>query len=401
MIDRFFEQVAADKSQIGFDYQDLVCLEYLIDIKPGETVGLEVFDDVHHVRINGSKDLIQVKHSISDGSTLTNRDIDLWKTLYNWELALEAVGSDEIDKFIFFTNKKKTSKEGIINFMDLENIDILAISNAIKEIKCDLDSKLIDKSIGATVNPIKKYVDHICSLNHSQKNELFSRVSLIFSTDDIFSRLAKKLQFFSISEDQSFDVLRELIGVFKEMKYKLIKSNTKVLINYDLFRTEFQFDRIIKMSQDRKIDFSRYYQFKNINSIDPKTGLFAKQLSDISVSEEDITMYAIEYATTNMFIQKLIIAGDFSESENGAINEEVFYGWKSLYDDLYDRDEIEIDSEHCRLARSCVRKLGLIPLVVSNSTLPKAMVIGKGIELSDMCRIGWRKDWKSLYGKNE
>ncbi|TOR03042.1 hypothetical protein CGG83_25240, partial [Vibrio parahaemolyticus] len=43
-----FEQVAADKSQLGFDYQDLVCLEHLIDMRPGETIGLEVLDDVHH-----------------------------------------------------------------------------------------------------------------------------------------------------------------------------------------------------------------------------------------------------------------------------------------------------------------------------------------------------------------
>ncbi|TOE96798.1 hypothetical protein CGJ31_24385, partial [Vibrio parahaemolyticus] len=61
MSDDFFEQVAADKSQLGFDYQDLVCLEYLIDMKQGESVGLEVLDDVHHERIHGGKALIQVK----------------------------------------------------------------------------------------------------------------------------------------------------------------------------------------------------------------------------------------------------------------------------------------------------------------------------------------------------
>lgn len=84
----FFEKVAADKSQLGFDYQDLVCLEYLVDIKPGETVGLEVFDDVHHGRIDGGKALIQVKHSVNDGAALTNKDIDLWKTLHHWSKAL-------------------------------------------------------------------------------------------------------------------------------------------------------------------------------------------------------------------------------------------------------------------------------------------------------------------------
>jgi len=396
----FFEQVAADKSQLGFDYQDLVCLEYLIDIKPGETVGLEVFDDLHHGRIDGGKALIQVKHSVNNGIALTNRDIDLWKTLHHWSKALDLLGSSDIE-FVFFTNKKKTSQVGIVHLMDLEQPDMPAIFKAINEIKSDLESKVKEKAVDATENPIKRYVDYIYGLNDTKKKELFSKISLIFSTDDIFSRLAKKIQFFSISEDQSLDVLHQLIGVFGEKKYKLIKSNKKVSIDYATFRKEFQFDRIIKISQDRKIDFSRYHQFKNINSIDPKNGLFAKQLADIAVSAEDITEHAIEYAATNMFIQKLIVAGEFSESENGAINEEVFHGWKALHDSLYDRDGIDTNSEHYRVARNCVRSLGNISVAVANSSLPRAMVAGKGIELSDICRIGWRKDWKNRYGNSK
>jgi len=130
-------------------------------------------------------------------------------------------------------------------------------------------------------------------------------------------------------------------------------------------------------------------------------GLFAKQLADIDIKAEDITEHAIEYAATNMFIQKLIVSGEFSETENSAINEEVFNAWKSTHDGLYDRDEIDTDGEHCRVARSCFRSVGNISVAVANSTLPRAMVAGKGIELSDICRIGWRKDWKSLYGNNK
>jgi len=285
--------------------------------------------------------------------------------------------------------------------MDLEQPDMPAIFMAINDIKSDLDSKEKEKAVGAAENPIKRYVDYIYGLNETKKKELFSKIRLIFSTEDIFSRLARKIEFFSISEDQALDVLHHLIGVLGEKKYNLVKSNKKVTIDYDTFRKEFQFDRIIKISQDRKVDFSRYYEFKNINSIDPKNGMFAKQLADIDVSAEDITEHALEYAATNMFIQKLIVAGEFSETENRAINEEVFHGWKSLHDSLYDRDDIDTNSEHYRVARNCVRSLGSMPVAVANSSLPRAMVAGKGIELSDICRIGWRKDWKIFYGNNK
>lgn len=360
MSTEFFEKVAADKSQLGFDYQDLVCLDYLIDMKPGETVGLEIFDDVHHERICGGNALIQVKHSINDSSTLTNRDIDLWKTLYNWSKALDQLNSNDIE-FIFFTNRKKTNQSGIIQLLDAEKPNIPELIKVIYETKEDIDAKEKEKDASTTANPIKEYVDHIYSLSEEKKHKLLSKIKFIFSFEDIFSKLAKKIEFFSIGEDRSLDVLHQLIGVFREQKYKLISGKNKVLIDYATFRKEFQFDRIIQISQDRKIDFSRYHQFKNVNTIDPKNGLFAKQLADIDIPPEDISEYAIEYAATNMFIQKLIVSGDFSKSENESINEEVFYGWKSLHERLYDRGGIDTDTEHNRIARNCFRGIGDIP----------------------------------------
>ena len=396
----FFEQVSADKSQLGFDYQDLVCLEYLIDMKPGETVGLEVFDDVHHERVNGTNALVQVKHSVSDGSALTNRDIDLWKTLHNWSKALDQLSTSDIE-FIFFTNKKKTNQSGIVQLLDTEPSSIPALAKAISEIKADIDTKEKGKKEGATENPIRKYVGHIHDLSNKKKKELFSNISMIFSTDDIFERLTKKVEFFSISKAEALDVVYMLVGVFRKQKYKLIKSGDKVIIDYEMFRNNFQFNRIISISTDRKIDFSRYHQFKNVNTIDPKDGLFAKQLADIDISPQVITEYAIEYAGTSMFIQKLIVDGNFSETENESINEEVFYAWRSLHRQLYNQPGIDTADERKRVARTCLYKVEDISVNIANSTLSRAMVTGKGIELSDMCRIGWREDWEALYGSNK
>ncbi len=286
---------------------------------------------------------------------------------------------------------------GIVQILDTKQPNIPDLVRFISETKADINLKEKEKRADMAENPIKKYVDYIDGLNDISKEDLFSKINIIFSTEDIFSRLAQKIQFFSIGEKQSLDVLYQLIGVFREQKYKLIKSNKKVSIDYATFRKIFQFDRIIQISQDRKIDFSRYHQFKNVNTINPKGGLFAKQLADIDISPEDIT----EHAATNMFIQKLIIDGEFSKFENESINDEVFYGWKSLHGRLYDRDGIDSTSEHNRVARNCFRGIGDMPVVVANSSLSRAMVAGKGVELSDICRIGWRKDWKDLYGNKK
>lgn len=397
MSNSFFEQVAADKNQLGFEYQDLVCLEYLIDLKPGETVGLEVFDDVHHERVSGTKALVQVKHSVSDDSTLTNRDIDLWKTLHNWSSALEALATENIE-FIFFTNKKKTNQSGIIQLLESKNKDTSQLFDTVSEIKQDIDDKEQNKVDGAAANPIKKYVDHINGLTDSKKKGLFSKITMVFSADDILKRLAEKVEYFSVSKTDSLEVVYQLIGVFKKQKYELIKSGKKFKIDYATFRKDFQFNRIIEIARVREVDFSRYSQFKNVNTIDPKDGEFAKQLSDIDISSEQITEYAMEYAATNMFIQKLIADGNFSTIENSSINDEIFQGWKSISKEIYNLAKINNESEHKQTARDCLYKTGGQQVQVSNSFLSRGMVEGKAIELSDIHRIGWRKDWKDLYG---
>lgn len=61
------EQTAADKSSLGFEYQDLVLVNTLLGLKPGETIGLEVFDDIHTENISDDLCLIQVKHSLLGG----------------------------------------------------------------------------------------------------------------------------------------------------------------------------------------------------------------------------------------------------------------------------------------------------------------------------------------------
>lgn len=192
----------------------------------------------------------------------------------------------------------------------------------------------------------------------------------------------------------------QLIGVYNKKKYELIKNDKKIIIDYDRFRNEFQFDRTIKLFQDRKLDFSGYYRFKNANNIDPKDGVFSKQLKDIGIGQDDITDYAIEYAATSMYIQKLISEGDFSDAEDEVVNGELHTSWRTLHRESYNNNQIINEDEHTVVARSCLYKFESINAIVSDTKVVQPMVIGKGMELSDKCQIGWRRDWKDIYGES-
>jgi hypothetical protein len=409
MTKNIFNETSADKQQIGFEYQDFVCLEYLIDLKPGESVGLEVFDDVHHERISGEKSLIQVKHSVSEDSSITNLDLDLWKTLCIWSKALDELNSNKIE-LIFFTNKKKTEKKGLVQLIDSTDIDLQQIRLEISAIKSESDIKdkgklnkaKTDSKYTYKVNPIKKYIDYIDDLNEAKISSLFTKINMIFSSEDILNRLAQKIEYFTVPKSEAIDVVHYLLGAFKTEKYKLIKGNTKINIDYKSFRQNFQFDRIIQITQDRKIDFSRYHSFKTVNQIDPKSGVFSKQLSDINIPSNEITDYAIEYAATSMYIQKLISEGKLSEVENTTINTQVFNQWKRTYRSIFSDIKIDLsnDNVHKSIARKCLYKVLEITVQVSNSTLDASMIEGKAMELSDQLKIGWRQDWNEKYGCN-
>src|SRR5260221_5404404 len=62
------DAVSADKTSLGFEFQDLVFIEKLLELKPGESLGLEVLDDIHLETISSKFLLYQVKHSLSGGN---------------------------------------------------------------------------------------------------------------------------------------------------------------------------------------------------------------------------------------------------------------------------------------------------------------------------------------------
>ncbi|HCD1638898.1 TPA: hypothetical protein NBH89_004054, partial [Escherichia coli] len=138
----FFEKTNADKNSIGFTYQDYVALKHALELKPEEHIGIEVYDDLHLESIEGHKTLVQVKHSINK-SNITNKDIDLWKTLYNWSEAIKTIGDKSIS-LIFYTNKGLTLEPGIVQLLTNDTKDIEKIKDEIEKIEQDHKNKSDD-----------------------------------------------------------------------------------------------------------------------------------------------------------------------------------------------------------------------------------------------------------------
>ena len=143
------EATSADKTSIGFEFQYYFFLCKLLVLEPGQSIGLEVKDDVHTELDNDFQIFYQVKHTIHECKNLQTRDIDLWKTLSNWSKVIgdkyherETIGEQlkfiQKTEFILFSNKVDGQNNEIINLIEALkslSIDIDAFTIQLKKIK--------------------------------------------------------------------------------------------------------------------------------------------------------------------------------------------------------------------------------------------------------------------------
>ncbi|GBF33776.1 hypothetical protein DCCM_2887 [Desulfocucumis palustris] len=62
----------------------------LLSCSDNDIVSIEVFDDVATQKDDGSIEATQIKSVLSNKNPISNRAVDLWKTFYNWLLAVKA-----------------------------------------------------------------------------------------------------------------------------------------------------------------------------------------------------------------------------------------------------------------------------------------------------------------------
>lgn len=140
----------------AFMIQSHHMLYELLNCKDGDSVSVEVFDDVGVEHEDGSKDAIQLKSALSNRNPVSNKAADLWKTMYNWLISVEAGVFDPGKvKFILFLNVNKQGT--IVNGFHLaERYDeaVLAWKNARREF---YNEKGILKEIG---EEYKKYIEY-------------------------------------------------------------------------------------------------------------------------------------------------------------------------------------------------------------------------------------------------
>lgn len=207
----------------------------LLNCKKGDCVSVEVFDDVGVEHEDGSKDAIQMKSALSNRNPVSNRSVDLWKTMYNWLIAVEGGTLDsENAKFVLFINVDKDGT--IVNEFHSSNTLEMADNAWENARQTFYDDKGNPKGIG---DEYKKYVEYFFS---HDKKELACKVIKNFE-------FKKCIQNYSTTVREEFNktlipadiiepIYRAIIGWIDISLTNMVEAGMPIVIPFETYHAQ-------------------------------------------------------------------------------------------------------------------------------------------------------------------
>lgn len=219
----------------AFMIQSHHMLYELLNCKDGDSVSVEVFDDVGVEHEDGSKDAIQLKSALSNRNPVSNKAADLWKTMYNWLISVEAGVFDPGKvKFILFLN---VNKQGTIanGFHLAERYDeaVLAWKNARREF---YDEKGILKEIG---EEYKKYIVYFFAQDRMEMAcKIIQNFELKKCIDNYTITIRKEFDKSGIPADIIEPIYMGIIGWIDLNVTKMVENNEAIIISFENYQVQ-------------------------------------------------------------------------------------------------------------------------------------------------------------------
>ncbi len=386
------ESTSADKTALGFDFQYYFFILKLLHLKPGESIGLEVIDDVHTTELDNDRQIYyQVKHTIHDNSNLTTRDPDLWKTLSNWSRVISDDNDGRADEkqqleflekseFVIFSNKLDNVDNEVVNLINSFKqslIDINSFNKELKKIRLSTESK-----------KIVAYMDNLLSLKQTVLEKFLLSISFELGKNDIFPMIYESLRAKMVDEKNIEDVFRNLDSDMRKDNFITIKSGNKFEVSFDDFYKKYKIYFQISASKlpIRPLKSS----LPSISEI--KEQIFIKQLLDIEDFEADDFDQLTRLTTHMLKLEDNI----FKWFENGEITrnkyEDFHSNTKTIWENILRIKKRKGLTQEKSL--EIIDELRKERLSIDGQELDIEMSNGEFYYLSNIPEIGWTLDWE-------
>jgi hypothetical protein len=390
------DKTSAETKSIGFDYQYYFFLWKVLSLNEGESVGLEVKDDVHTELNENTQILYQLKHTTktkSDGSpsNLSSLDNDLWKTISNWiQVVLDKADDRETKhkqlnfikktSFILATNKSSSKTNHLIN----------AISNFQSEdISIDQFIEQINKLLGTTADKnIIEYINRVLLLDEQILIAFIKKIFFELDENEIIAKCKKAIKADKVPENKIDDVYSALDSAIREDNFIDIKKGNKINISFDDFYNKYHkyYDKGRSCSLFVR-SFTEHFPSKIEEQV------FIQQLleiNDISSNDmESITEFTTQRLKLSNNIETWLTKGELTSEDFKQYRAESILKWKNEHRKQM-RKTISDDDKGLEVLDSMRSEM----IFLSGSPLSIELSNGTFYELSDLPQIGWRKDWE-------
>ena len=406
---------SADKKSIGFDYQFLYFIYKALELKPKEKIGYEVKDDVHLELDNGKEIYIQLKHSLQTNSdmsiiNMTEKDSDLWKSLYNWNLNINEVGQEmkseyiNSTEFILVTNKSNKDNKF---FEKTENFR--SGKYTVEEYKSYVlklhDSIESDKNYS---NKMKKYMKVIIDQEDDILKLFVSKLNFTFGFDDLIEKVKGQILSKHIDKRKLDEIFERCIGILSIWKYENIKKCERVLISFEDIDERitpcFQYGRNNKFPRNLKYDINLPNKLEEQN--------FMKEIIEINYfdevkSKEIIRMTMFKLKLENL-LDSWIQENYLTETDKENFLNECILVWTNYHQKSHRASKKAIkkhntgdESELIELlydnALTCLDDIRVMLLKLCDENLNIEESNGTFYFLSEQSKIGWKLEWEERY----
>jgi hypothetical protein len=391
------EQTSADDKSIGFDYQYYYFLDKLLNLKVGQSVGLEVKDDVH-TELNAEFNILyQLKHTVQktaagDAKALAQLDADLWKTLSNWSkvIADPAAGRTAQVEQINFV--KRTEFHLVSNKSQNDNNKLLIVIEQFKQHAADFSAvrSEVDRLEAFTSDAtIKGYIRDVQKLEISVAELFFRSIFFELALDDIIKKVKQSILEKAVDEERVDIAFERLDSNVRADKFISIKAGVAIVISFELFMTRYR-----KVFEDTRSKTLRYTKFAADLPLDIFSQRFIQRLlevEDLALTDEEA---AIEYTTHKLqlanHLRQWVQTGELVTDDIDAFHDDVKTRWRNEFRDAY---------RSCQphdIVSAAQRMLGILrreKYLLSQTELNTPMSNGELYNLSDSGLIGWHKNW--------
>lgn len=387
--------IDASAAALGFSYQLRWALLELIEAAEEDQTSrltLEIVDDVA-ITDEGGKNLraIQLKQH-RDGPKLTDRSVDLWKTIGNWLLNPQL--ADAHGPLLWLITTSKVASGSAASFLGPD----VNLRNEKKALAL-LDRAANDAVSKDTESARMRWK----KASEIEKNNLISRVRVIGNAPGIFDvdRLIRKKLKFTVREKDLEHFTQRLWGWWESRCLDLLKRTKDhreiTSIGADVLVSTLQEFRDDYQNESLHLDqYSSEIDDELVRDYDSK--LFIEQLAWIEIRGTNRRRAMTDYHFTYGQFGKWLGDGDLVASDVEKYRENVYQEWKTYFEDIeFDlAHAVDIDDEKkIILGRALYRTLRDVNGVRLRKHLDHSVITpGMRHMLANDARIGWHPEYE-------